>query len=137
MSGKALDILTRITRAMELQREASNLLNSGPSSWYFERIQEYIDGLFARSPFQPGDRVVLVVSPTLDQSHGWYHRRHFLIAGAIGTVQTIDYTQGHFSAEVVFDKETYKDSNGVEHPVTTQHTYEFDERSLRRIGEVR
>jgi hypothetical protein len=137
MSGKALDILTRITRAMELQREASKLLSSGPSSWYFERIRDYIDGLFARSPFQPGDRVVLVVAPMLDSGHGWYHCRHFLIVGAIGTVQTIDYTQGRFSADVVFEKETYKDSNGVEHPVACQHTYAFDERSLRRIEETR
>ena len=134
--NKALDILARITHAMELQREASNLLAGGPSSWYFERIREYIDGLFARSPFQPGDRVVLVAPPMLDPGHGWYCCRHFLIAGAIGTVKAIDYTQGRFSADVVFEKETYKDSNGVEHHVAAQHTYVFDERSLRRIEEA-
>jgi hypothetical protein len=121
---------------MELQREAADLLASGPSAFYFARVQEYIDGLFARSPFHPGDRVVLIHAPAMTPGHGWYPSRHFLVAGALGTVQTIDYTRGHFVADVVFDKETYKDLDGVEHPVATQHTYEIDERSLRRIEET-
>ena len=109
--------------------EASKVLSCGPASFYYEKLECYVDALFNKyAPFKQGDRVALTVHPNTD--NGWSHCKHFLTPGSAGIVQEVDFYDNHFCADVVFDNESWIDLEGKEQPVTAKHTFRLWENEL-------
>lgn len=81
--------------------------------------------------FRVGDRVQLGITPAISDilSPGWLGSKHFLVAGAYGTVRNVDVNKGMFYYQVVFDAESWRDSQGIEHVVepNERHSYCFGE----------
>lgn len=129
MLEKVKEALTHAQAAYKEFQKAEDILSGGPSSYYFQRIEEYVEGLFSFCPFRIGDKVVLVKKPQIDEKSGWWGCRHFLVEGAIGTVREVDYYPWHFTACVEFDNESWIDSwNKKEiHPVENKHVFHFSE----------
>ena len=112
--------------------EAGRVLSSGPSAYYFGKIEEYVNALFDRfAPFKKGDRVEIIKAPNTDNS--WNHCRHFLIKGAIGTVEDVDYRDNLFVADVVWDIETWISEDGDVKPVKQKHTFLMSENQIAKI----
>lgn len=87
--------------------------------WHWEKMRYYAEALFERGPFKPGDRVRLLVTPEINEktSWGWLGAKHFLVKGALGTVKHVDYSKGHFRADVIMDDESHLDRDGVKHMI--------------------
>ena len=64
-----VELLTR-TKAYESRYELETLLG-------------YVEGLFRRAPWQPGDKAVIShdIAAALTKSDGWYHHREWLVPG--------------------------------------------------------
>src|ERR1035437_1444458 len=73
--------------------------------YYFSKLKEYAQALFDRGPFKVGDRVRMTWTPRIDREHawGWLRAKHFMVKGALATVRSVDFNDGHFNALVVFD----------------------------------
>jgi len=85
-----------------------------------EKYAAAYDLLLARyAKFHVDDRVQLSVTPVINetQSPGWLGSKHFLVAGACGTVRDADVRNHAFYYQVVFDAESWVDSKGVEHTI--------------------
>lgn len=111
--------------------DANRLMRKGPASYYFKKIEKYIEVLFDRfAPFQVGDRVVLSRTYGGD-SIGWQHSRHFLIKGSKATVREVDIDSrsSKFICAIEFDNESWIDSEGIEHMTDPdkKHTFSFNE----------
>ena len=133
-------VMNNVKRALEHAQagnaeyeKAASILGGGPSSYYFEKIDEYVTALFERfAPFRVGDRVALAAVPKT-KGTGWSSCAHFLISGAEGEVHSVDYRDGHFVADVMFDRETWLDGGGHEQPVTLKHVFCLPDYLLSRI----
>lgn len=121
--------------AQEIQQlydKVTELEKAIPSSFGY-KLQTVIanySSLFERfCPYQVGDKVKLTKTPVIEKNSGWYGSRHFLIEGAIATITERDYYQGKFTFFLVFDNETWIDSQGVERAVTenNRHVFGFSE----------
>jgi hypothetical protein len=95
----------------------------------------YRKGLLERAPFRKGDRVVLTETPVINslESWGWVGSKHFLVKGAKGTVDEIDFYDGQFRAGVIFDDETWVDTDGNKHLPHRPHQHWFSEKWLVRL----
>jgi NTP pyrophosphatase (non-canonical NTP hydrolase) len=89
---------------------------------------EFVE-LAHRPVFKQGDRVVLKKAPKIEKDSGWYGSRHFLIAGATGTVGAVDFK----NAYVRFDDESWIDQQGKVQPCSSTHLYHFQEVQLEPI----
>lgn len=119
--------------AWEAQQKATAVLSSGPASYYFERVEEYVDALFGKyAPFHEGDRVAITKAPETAGT-AWKGLEHILCIGALATVDNVDYYGGSFVADIVLDKETWIGQEGVEHPIENKHTFRFQEQSLAKV----
>jgi hypothetical protein len=143
-----MEALSNVQRAFELYRQsyeaankAASILSGGPADFYFNKLETYVNALFTKfAPFKAGDRVELTVAPKTEGT-GWYHCRHFLIPGAVGTVVSVVYYKWRniysgwegFVAGVVFDRETWIDKDGVERPVQEKHSFQFRENELCKL----
>ena len=133
------DSLDKIKKAFSLWKEgrekfneAAKITSGGPESYYFEKIEAYIDALFDRfAPFKVNDRVNLIKVP--DTDNGWRGCAHFLIKGAKGTVHEVDYRKGKFIASVEFDDETWIDHKRNVQPVSKKHLFCLSESYLETI----
>ena len=134
-----MDTADKVFRAIELWElgqqqfdEASKILSSGPSSFYYTKMRGYIDALFNKyAPFQVGDRVM--IKKKIKADGNWSHSKHFLIPGAKGEVKSVDYYDGAFCADVMFDDETWIDSMGMERPVSRKHVFRMWENQIKRV----
>lgn len=101
-------------------------------------LRQFKTFLETESRFKIGDRVELSETPVITEAtaHGWLCSKHFLVEGAQARVAEIDYFGNEFGYAVVFDDESWKDRDGVVHPVAEKdkHTYFFREERLRRAG---
>lgn len=93
--------------------------------------------LFARTvPYRAGDRVRLLRAPKCEG--GWASSRHFLVAGALATVKSveIDYLMRDWSLYLEFDDESwiapfddyhlkYKRGDVIPTPPEDRHVYGF------------
>lgn len=125
-------VFESLSEAIEVLRPVN-----GRTSWTFEKLTEYVDGLFSFSQFNLEDEVILNsqwephFQKELDKcsNHGWKHCKHFLIEGAVGQVKDIDYRDGKFVYDVVFDNESWVTSFGKEegklHPVSRDKRHIF------------
>lgn len=130
---------TSLKDGLEKINEGIRILQCGPLSYYIERAQEYQEALFNKfAPFKIGDRVRLIKTPEINENRfpGWLSSKHFLIEGAVGTVESVDYRDETFCADVVFDNESWIDSNGTRHPIEEngKHTFLFSEKLLVKIN---
>jgi len=112
--------------------EASKVLSGGPDTYYFGKVEAYASALFDRfAPFKIGDKVKIVKAPNTDND--WHHCKHFLIKGAVGTVDDVDYRNNLFVAHIVWDIETWINRDGCETPVKEKHTFLMSENQIVRI----
>lgn len=121
-------------------QKINDAMRSVPIDWYLGRTMQQVELLFGRyAPWRPGDRVRLTRTPLIDADHspGWIHSKHFLVVGAIGTIESIDADRSGFSADVVFDEESWIDESnlvgqgrGATIPIEDKHTYGFSEEYL-------
>lgn len=99
-----------VTASIKALRSAAEAWGGRVDTYHFDTYHHYAETLFARfCPFQVGDRVRLMVTPTItaEQSWGWLPSKHFLVAGLTGTVKSIDLYKGKFGAGVEWDGQTY------------------------------
>jgi hypothetical protein len=97
-----------------------------------EKFSASHDLLLTRyAKFHVGDRVQLGITPAINETSapGWMGSKHFLVAGASGTVHDADVCDGVFRYQVVFDVESWVDSKGETHkvPPDKRHSYCFSE----------
>jgi hypothetical protein len=97
-----------------------------------EKFAAAYDLLLTRyAKFHVGDRVQLGITPFINETRapGWLGSKHFLVAGAYGTVRDVDVRDGMFYYQVVFDAESWQDSEGIKHVVepNERHSYCFGE----------
>ncbi len=113
------------------------ILSRGPMEYYIKQCDEYVEALFGRfCPWQKGTRVRLSKTPVItpEESWGWMGAKHFLIKGAKGTVDEVDYYDDKFRISVIFDNETHKDQSGKLHGVSKKHSYLFSESYLELVS---
>jgi len=114
----------------------SNRIRPGcsPSEWSLDQVMNSFLSIFDRfCPLKIGDRVELVKNLPIEESSGWYSCRHFLIRGAMGTVEDRGYRDDKFTFDIIFDNETWIDREGVEREVDRKHTFSLSEDVLRLI----
>lgn len=99
-------------------------------------LQEFKKFMETKSKFKVGDRVEIAETPVINEKEcwGWLSSKHFLIEGAKATISEISYYNNDFGYLVIFDDESWKDQQGVIHPVSEKSRYHFWERDLRSVG---
>ena len=113
----------------DMRKEMNKMVSSGSIEWHYEKIKEYVTVLFDRfAPFKEGDRVCITNAPNCD--NGWRGSKHFLIVGAEGTVQSVDYRRGGFCASILFDNQSWINMGGEEVPVEERSSFLMPEKSL-------
>lgn len=128
---KAMDIRKQ---ADELYRESNQILSRGPSTFYFEMLEGYVNYLFNEAlPLKVGDRVELV--DNIDAQGAWYHCRHFLIKGGKGVVADVDIYKGKAWCSVVFDDESWIDSTGKVqlYRPDEKHTFSIEMKKFNKL----
>lgn len=127
--GNVKAAIAEANLAHEHYQRAAEILSRGPAQFYFEKIEEYVTALFGPcAPFHVGDRVKLVAAPNTENS--WSACRHFLIPGAEATIDGVDYVDGHFVADLIFDDESWIDCNGKVQPVANRHAFRIAEQLI-------
>jgi hypothetical protein len=106
-----------------------------------EKYAAAYDFLLAHyAKFHTDDRVRLRRTPRIDamRAPGWLGSKHFLVAGALGTVRDVDFRQGTFYYQIVFDAESWLDQQKVEHAIepAKRASYCFQEDELAKQGEI-
>lgn len=103
---KSFEHIDEVLGAVASLRKA---VNHHENEWHWGKLRMYAAALFDRAPFKVGSRVRMTKTPVINEKEawGWLGAKHFLVAGAIGTVQAIDFDDGHFCAWVTWDNETW------------------------------
>jgi len=121
----------RVVSALGKFKEGMDILSRGPAEFYLKKMAEYAEALFSRfAPKRRGDTAILRHAPEISEkvAPGWMASKHFLVAGAVGTVDSVDYYDGKFRIGVVFVDESWIDRDGKKQPVTTgKHVYVLSE----------
>ena len=121
----------KILEGIEAITKGLTMLADGPFDYTIKKLlaaRETLLTLYA--PFKVGDRVVLNRVP--DCTRGWSGCAHFLVLGALATVESSDCnTIGDLLFDVVFDDESWRDDKGNIHPIDRKHTFCFREEDLR------
>jgi hypothetical protein len=141
MSLKDIELYTEVIQIKEVKPEIPVHLRrmAEPSNTKFhrERILEQARALFERSEWQIGKRVQLIKTPKIDRdtSSGWIGSKHFLVKGARATIEDVDFARGGFILALLFDDESWKDSDGIIHPRkdSEKHLYHFGEKHVELI----
>ena len=129
--------IEQVERWIDACLEASEVLSGGYGSsdakWHVARYREYVRALFDRTPIKKGARVRLLRTPEISSVSrwGWLGCRHFLVAGAMATVDAVDFHDGQFSAGLIFDDESwlpYEGPNkGIPQPIDRPSQFWFSE----------
>lgn len=108
--------------------------------WKISRLELANQMLFERfCPFKTGQVVRLAKTPVINEqnAHGWLGSKHFLKAGALATIaeRSLTYKGDKFEYALIFETESWMDSNGHIHPVEekNRHTYSFSEDYVEAI----
>jgi hypothetical protein len=92
--------------------------------------------IWQKCNFIVGDKVKLNKTPVIntEESWGWLGSKHFLIKGAMATVRTREFYNGHFVFGLHFDHESWIDGNGKARPVKdTKSLFMFSETWLELV----
>ena len=106
------DYATHLLKVEETAKELQSLLSQEFGYKLTTLVNSYHE-LFDRfCPYKIGDRVQLTKEPEILSGSGWYGSKHFLIKGAIATVQSHDFRDDNFLFGLVFDEESWVSSDG-------------------------
>jgi len=87
-------------------------------------------------PYKVGDRVQLSATPEIGKGSGWYGSKHFLVKGAAATVKSTDFNNGLFCFGLVFDDDSWVDTDGKVYPTETgKYIFIFSEKWLCPVME--
>lgn len=144
-ANTVIDSMKLAHEGMEKIKQANQMLQGGPATFYHERVEEYVNGLFSFARFKIGDKVALTeeweshFAKELDryQNHGWQSMKHFLVRGAVAIVKSVDFHKGSFMYGVEFENESWistcgKDK-GKQIPTvpTDRHLFSIAERHFK------
>lgn len=129
MRDKVSEILAGLDAVRDSHSKLDRALSGGPASFYFEKIKDYIDGLFGFAKFQVGSRVCLAADYDCSDAPGWKGCEHFLKRGVAAIVRECDFRRGRFVYAVEFDNETWMDGK-IARPVSQKHQFWFTESDL-------
>ena len=116
---------------MDVGNKFGGFSTSNGVGWNLTQAKFMIPDLIKLLPFQEGDRIKLTRNHPCPNA--WAHRKHFLIKGAKGVIDSIEYyNERGFTAAVVFDKESWIDREGEVHPTTNKHTYAMEFKYLKK-----
>jgi len=126
-------------KLIEIEKLLGHCINRGSLPYSFERVNEYVEALFKRfCSFKVGDKIELSKAPKIDKdnSPGWRSSKHFLIKGAVGTINDIDYRNNKFVYGIVFDKESWLNLQGKEELTKEErkHIYYFPENFITKFN---
>lgn len=128
-----------LREAARLIKQGMAMLDKGPLDFYLRELSGAYDFLLTLAPLQPGTRVMLKDPPIIsnDENWGWIGAKHFLVAGAKGTVRQVEADRDGFSYHVEFDDDSWIDS--VTKKVNKRrpeerHTYHFSPERLIPIA---
>lgn len=102
-----------------------------------QALRKFKTFIETKAKFKVGDHVELAMTPVINErdSFGWLGSKHFLIEGARATVMDVDYRGNGFGYAIMFDEESWKDNQGVIHPMKERkHTYYFGEQKIRSVN---
>lgn len=121
------DHIDRMKTGLAQIRDGMDQLRGGPASFTLDVLFAAYRTLTTQyAPFTEGQRVALDSAPKLHSGHGWWHCRHFLTPDNLATVRYVTCdSQGQLRFDVVFDRETWLDRDGVEQPVDRKSLFSF------------
>jgi len=128
-----LEYATYLNAVKTKASELDNLLSDEFGFKLNEVLQSYTS-LFNRfCPYKVGDRVKLTKTLDIPKGNGWYGSKHFLVEGAIATVNNCGYRGDSFSFGLKFDDETWIDMYENIKPVTAKHLFYLSENLIERV----
>ena len=84
-------------------------LGSHPSVAWSNNIRRDIIPVFDKLAIPVGTKVRLTRTPEISWtvSWGWMRAKHYLVEGAVATVETVDLWEGKFNYGLIFDDASY------------------------------
>jgi len=137
---KINEFIELITEGHGKVNEAFDVLSGGPASYYFDKLNGYLDALFNKyAPFRVGDIVVLKKTYKVTSAAcGWEGSKHFLVKGSRAEVRHVDYCskKGCFTADLIFDDDSWIDGKGKKRPIKREDrgTFHFTEEYIRKVS---
>ena len=131
--GNTLEYIEYLNTVKAKASELDNLLSNEFGFKLNEVLASYAS-LFNRfCPYKTSDRVQLKEDLDIPQNSGWYGHKHFLIKGAIASVDTCDYRGDMFCFGLIFDDESYIDHHGKIKPANTKHLFYLSESQIEGL----
>lgn len=122
-----------IEKNIMLLSQTLSALSGIPIKYAFRNLIECKKALLdLYSPFHPGDRVKLREDEDIRKSPGWTHCKHFLTRGSRAVVRDIDFRNGNFYADIVFDDDSWIGIDGKKHPANKKHKFCFLQSKLKK-----
>ena len=125
--------LKEVSRMAKRFADSMQQATGNSFEWSMEQMADSYISMFERfCPYKEGDHVELLKDVPCDGS-GWVTCKHFLIRGATATIHSCGYGNGKFVFDVIFDDESWIDSDGKEQPIENKHTFGLNETYFRQI----
>jgi hypothetical protein len=88
------------------------------------------------APFKVGDRAVLRSPPEINKkdSWGWMHAKHFLVAGAVGSVADVKFYNGVWCVGFCPDEQTFKSSVTGKYEPADKGIYNMGAHRLEKVA---
>ncbi len=135
LQANAKEFLEQLEGALNGLHKAFDPIRGGPPRFYFEKMTKWFEALFEKGPFKIGDKVQLIRVPEITKSSGWWGSRKTFALGVTGTVVHMDFSDGYFQADVVWDEE-WVDVGGGGFNKPSHHKRRVDsERHMYRMSE--
>jgi hypothetical protein len=122
------DYAKDLTKIYDLTEELVSLVKNECQYKLKNVLTSYCD-LFDRfCPYKIGDEIVLTATPEISRQSapGWLPSKHFLIAGAVGVVKSVEYKNNKFVVWVTFESQSWI-WRGKVNPTPHKHLYHFTE----------
>ena len=127
---KLKEVIKAFSDVDDAFKQFNSVMSTGPSSYYLEKLMGYYEGCMKAAKFQVGDRVELKEDYA---GHGWEGQRHFLIKGAKATIHDVDYHEGKYFYDIMFDDESWIGYDKKINPVKDKHTFCFRQKALKKL----
>jgi len=115
--------------------EAQNIMQSGPLSFYFEKLVTHSDALLSKfTPIPVGAKAIIIRQ--IECKGGWLGSEKTLAVGQIGTVISVDYDNNKFWFRFVPDKQWFKNNDGEYCEKKNLNSYHLSEHELCLYKEV-
>ena len=133
--GKMNTNVNKLKEGMEYINKGISVLSSGPMSYYLEKNEAIVNEFFKRcAPFRAGDAVEITIDIDFEKSFGWKSCSHFLRKGDKAVVESIDFYNDLFWAEIKPINQTWINaSDGTHHKLNPPHIFTFSENMCRKV----